>query len=100
MHFLLMYDFSPDYLERRGPFRNEHLRLAWEANGRGELLLGGALAEPADGSVLIFQGETSAAAEKFAAADPYVKNGIVTRWRVRKWTTVIGEGASTPVRPE
>jgi uncharacterized protein YciI len=100
MHFLLMYDFSPDYLERRGPFRNEHLRLAWEANDRGELLLGGALAEPADGSVLIFQGETSAAAEKFAAADPYVKNGIVTRWRVRKWTTVIGEGASTPVRPE
>jgi uncharacterized protein YciI len=100
MHFLLMYDYAPDYLERRGAFRNEHLKLAWEANARGELLLGGAFAEPADAGAMLFQGETAAAAEKFAATDPYVKNGVVIRWRVRKWTTVIGEGASTPVRPE
>jgi uncharacterized protein len=25
-------------------------------------------------------------------------NGLVTRWRVREWTTVVGEMASTPVR--
>jgi len=27
----------------------------------------------------------------FAKADPYVKNGLVKSWRVRKWATVIGE---------
>jgi hypothetical protein len=99
MHFLLIYDVSPDYLARRGEFRNAHLQLAWDAHARGELLLGGALAEPADGAILLFQGDTAEAAERFARADPYVANGLVTSWRVRQWTTVIGEWAATPVRP-
>ena len=99
MHFLLIYDVSPDYLTRRGEYRNEHLRLAWDAHARGELLLGGALAEPADGAVLLFQGETGEAAERFAQNDPYVANGLVQRWRVRPWTTVVGEWATSPVRP-
>jgi hypothetical protein len=63
------------------------------------LLLGGALADPADGAVLLFQGDTAQAAERFAQADPYVANGLVQRWRVRPWTTVVGDGAATPVRP-
>jgi hypothetical protein len=99
MHFLLIYDVSPDYLARRGEYRNAHLKLAWDAHQRGELLLGGALADPADGAVLLFQGDTAQAAERFAQADPYVANGLVQRWRVRPWTTVVGDGAATPVRP-
>lgn len=99
MHFLLIYDVAPDYLARRGEFRNAHLQLAWDAHARGELLLGGALADPADGAVLLFQGETAEAAERFARADPYVANGLVQSWRVRTWTTVVGAGAASPVRP-
>jgi uncharacterized protein YciI len=98
MHFLLMYDVSDDYLARRGEFRAEHLTLAWEAHERGELVLAGALADPADGAVLLFTGGSPDTAERFAAADPYVKNGLVTRWRVRPWTTVVGDLAATPVR--
>ena len=98
MHYLLLYDLSPDYLERRGEFRKEHLALAWEACGRGELILGGAFADPVDGAVLLFQGGSTDAVERFVAADPYVKHGLVTRWRVRPWTTVVGEQATTPVR--
>src|SRR5689334_20173962 len=99
MHFLLMYEFVPDYLERRGPLRNEHLKLAWESCGRGEMLLGGAFADPADGAAILFKCETAAVPEAFVAADPYVKNGLVKSWRIRKWTTVIGNEAATPVRP-
>lgn len=98
MHYLLIYDLAPDYLERRGQFRNEHLRLAWDASARGELVLGGALADPVDNAVLLFKGDSPEAAERFVAADPYVKNGLVARWRVRPWTTVVGETASSPVR--
>ena len=98
MHYLLIYDLAPDYLERRGQFRNEHLKLAWDASARGELVLGGALADPVDNAVLLFKGDSPAAAERFVAADPYVKNGLVARWRVRPWTTVVGETASSPVR--
>ena len=98
MHYLLFYDVAPDYLTRRVEFRAEHLALAWAACERGELVLGGALADPIDGAVLLFKGESPQVAEKFVAADPYVKNGLVTRWRVRPWTTVVGEDAANPVR--
>ncbi len=96
MHYLLFYDLSPDYITRRTAFRSEHLNLAWEAHARGELILGGALADPIDGAVLLFRGDSPRAAEAFAAADPYIKQGLVTRWRVRPWTTVVGEDAATP----
>ncbi|MBV8665702.1 MAG: YciI family protein [Burkholderiaceae bacterium] len=99
MHFLLLYDLAPDYLERRSDFRNEHLGLAWQAQSRGELVLAGPLADPVDQAVLLFQGESPEVARAFALSDPYVKNGLVKAWRVRPWTTVVGEQASTPVRP-
>jgi len=98
MHYLLLYDFVPDYAERRAAFRREHLQLGWAAHERGELVLAGALTEPLDAGVLLFRGDSPAVAESFAKADPYVRNGLVTRWRVRQWATVIGETAATPVR--
>jgi uncharacterized protein len=98
VHFLLIYELCDDYLERRAQFRDEHLSLAWQASGRGDLLLGGALDGPADRAILLFSGESPEAAEAFARVDPYVTNGLVTRWSVRKWNTVAGEGAANPVR--
>ena len=99
MHYLLFYDVVPGYVERRAAFRDEHLTLAWQAHARGELVLGGALDEPVDGAVLLFSCDSPAPVEAFAAADPYVRNGLVTKWRVRAWKTVAGDGAATPVRP-
>lgn len=99
MHFLLRCEFVPDYLERRPLHRSEHLRLAWEAHRRGELVLAGSLADPVDSAVLFFQGESDQAARAFAETDPYVKAGLVRRWSVRPWKTVVGEMAATPVRP-
>lgn len=90
MHYLLFYDVASDYLERRPAFREEHLQLARDAHARGELILGGALNHPVDGAVLLFRGPSPEPAESFAKADPYVRNGLVTGWRVREWTTVIG----------
>src|SRR5262245_60110824 len=100
MHYLLIYELAPDYLAKRPGFRRAHLKLAWEAHERGELVLAGALTDPVDNAVLLFKGDAPAAAERFAASDPYVRNGLVSRWRVRPWTTVVGNDASTPVRPE
>jgi uncharacterized protein YciI len=98
-HFLLFYDVGADYLARRAALRDAHLTRAWAAHERGELLLGGALADPVDGAVLLFRGEDASVAAEFARRDPYVVNGLVTRWKVREWSTVAGELAATPVRP-
>jgi uncharacterized protein len=91
MHYLLFYEAAAEYLERRPQYRAEHLRLAREAHERGELLLAGALDNPVDGAVLLFQGESPEVAESFAKADPYVVNGLVKSWRVRPWNTVVGD---------
>ncbi len=99
MHYLLCYDLADNYLERRGEFRDAHLKLAWEAQERGEIVIAGALADPFDMAILLFQGESPAAAERFAQADPYVTHGLVTSYKVRQWNTVVGNDASTQVRP-
>jgi uncharacterized protein len=96
-HFLLFYDVVDDYVARRAAFRDRHLEKARAAAARGDLVLGGALADPVDGAVLLFQGESPAAAEEFAKSDPYVVGGLVKQWRVREWKTVIGGQAANPV---
>ncbi|MEH3106671.1 MAG: YciI-like protein [Sphingomonas fennica] len=98
-HWLLRYTLAPDYLDRRGTYRAEHLALAWAAADRGALLLGGAAGDPPGEALLLFAGDDAGEAEAFARADPYVANGLVTGWTILPWAAVVGEGAATPVRP-
>ena len=91
MHYLLLYDYVEDAVERRAPYREEHIRLATEARQRGELVMAGAFADPVDGAAFVFRGEDASAAEGFVTQDPYVAHGIVTTWRVRPWTVVVHE---------
>ena len=88
-YYVLIYYVIDDYVSRRVPYREEHLRLAREAQNRGELLLGGALAEPVDKALLIFRVNDPAIIEAFVHSDPYVKNGLVRQWEIRPWTVVI-----------
>ena len=89
-YFALFYDVVNDFVSRRAPYREEHLRPARQAHQRGELLLAGALTEPADRALLVFRAAGRAAVEEFARNDPYVKSGLVTRWEIRPWAVVIG----------
>ncbi len=90
MYYILFYKTVDNYVEKRKPFRQEHLAYADVALQRGDLVMAGALAEPADKAVLVFKGEDASIAEEFARNDPYVKNGLITEWEVRPWTVVIG----------
>ena len=90
-YYALFYDqLVSDFVERRAPFRDEHLRLARESYGRGELQLAGALADPVDGALLVFRADDPQVASEFARHDPYVRNGLVGTWRVRRWSVVVG----------
>ena len=97
MHFILFYEYAPDYLERRGEFRDQHMALAKAVIDRGEFVLGGAFANPADGAAIVFKGDSQNVAESFARQDPYVFNGLVISWHVREWTTVAGKDAEQPI---
>lgn len=90
MYYLLIYRTVENYVEKRAPFRAEHLNYSGEAHARGELFMGGALADPVDSAILIFKAESPAVVETFARNDPYVKAGLIKEWSVRPWTVVIG----------
>jgi uncharacterized protein YciI len=89
-YFAMFYHVVDDFVARRAPNREEHLRLAREAHRRGELILAGALTDPADRALLVFRAPDASVAEDFARKDPYVLQGLVTRWEVRPWAVVIG----------
>jgi uncharacterized protein YciI len=90
MYFLLLYDYVENIVERRAPHREVHLRLARDRVERGQLLLGGAFADPVDGAAFVFKAEDRAEVEEFVGKDPYVANGLVTAWRVRPWNVLVG----------
>ena len=90
MYYMLIYRTVDNYAERRAPFRTEHLSYAEAAHARGELFMGGALADPADTAILVFKAESRATVENFARNDPYVRAGLIVEWSVRPWTVVIG----------
>ncbi len=93
-YFLLFYEFVDGYTEKRGPHRQAHLELIDAAYERGDLLLAGAYGESPKGAALLFRVSTPAEVEAFAVADPYVRNGLVLKWRIEPWHVVVGDGAA------
>ena len=89
-YFALMYDVVDRFAEKRTPHREAHLALVRGAQARGELVLAGALGDPPDGALLVFRADSADTAERFARADPYVLQGLATRWQVRPWNVVVG----------
>ncbi len=92
-YFALMYDVVDGFAEKRMPHREAHLALVRAAQARGEVVMAGALGEPPDGALLVFRGDSVEIAERFARADPYVLQGLATRWHVRPWRVVVGADA-------
>ena len=90
MYYILFYKTIENYIEKRAPYRSEHLKLVQQAYDKGEMVMAGALDDPADGAVLIFKGDDQQAAEDFVQKDPYVKNGLIREWEIRPWNVVAG----------
>ena len=90
-YFALVYHTAPEYLAQRAQYRAEHLALARAAHARGELLLAGAYQNPSDAALLVWKCADRAPIEAFVAADPYVQNGLVTRWEIRDWYVVVAD---------
>lgn len=87
--FLLFYDYVPDILERREPHRPAHLQLLRDLLAKGTLHMAGAFAEPVDGALFVFATEDEGDVVSFVERDPYVAAGLVTAWRIRKWTVAV-----------
>src|SRR4029079_10841053 len=87
MHYLLFYEKVADHAARQSPaLQIAHRDHVAAAARQGELVLAGSLADPDDGAaLLLFRSDSPRTAEAFARADPYVKEGVIARWQVRRW---------------
>ena len=52
-YYALFYDVVDNFVELRKQFRDDHLRNVKEAHARGDIVMGGAFAEPADRAIQI-----------------------------------------------
>lgn len=89
-YYVLVYEVVDDMVNRRAPYRDEHLRLIREGHARGEIVMAGAVGDPPDGALLVFRAPSSETAEKFAREDPYVTNRLIVSWKVKPWAVVAG----------
>jgi hypothetical protein len=87
--FALLYDYVPDVLERRAPYRDANLALLRGLHDAGIVVMAGATGDPVDGALLIFRSETAQAVHDFVAADPYRAAGLVASSRVVPWAVSV-----------
>jgi uncharacterized protein YciI len=87
-NYLLLYEYVADILERRVPHRESHLEKIRDARAEGKIGLAGALGDPPSGGAFQFTAVGVEEIEAFVAADPYVRAGLVTSWKILPWTLV------------
>ena len=86
--YALFYDYVEDVVERRAPYRADHLELIGRWRDEDRVVMGGAVGDPPHGGLIVFRVDDPADVESFVAADPYVRNGIVVSHRVEPWNVV------------
>lgn len=90
MKYVLLYESAPNVAENAPPHFPAHKERLDEFQERGDLLMVGTFGDPqSQGSMSVFRSRE--AAEEFAAADPFVINGVVRSWEVRDWNEALTE---------
>ena len=90
MYFILTYQLVDNYIEKRTPYRPSHFELVKEFIATGELIMGGAF-DDEEQAILVFKVDDEAKIKAFTSRDPYVANGVVDSWAIRKWNMVTGD---------
>ncbi|MBM3665132.1 MAG: hypothetical protein FJW92_05005 [Actinobacteria bacterium] len=88
-HFLLMYDYVEDILERRAPYREAHLGRLTRLKQDGRVLMAGALGDPVTGAAIVFAPCAPEEVGEYVLRDPYYEAGLITDWRAIPWNVVI-----------
>jgi len=87
MKVVMFYEVAPDGLSKVMTHIEAHRARLNEFHARGVLLMAGPFANPAEGALGIFTRKKDA--EEFIQGDPFVINGIVSKWRLLEWNEVL-----------
>jgi uncharacterized protein YciI len=83
MKYVSFYDMAPGALGKLMEHFPAHRARLDEFHARGVLIAAGPLGNPPESAMGIFTSRE--AAEEFIKGDPFVTNGLVSKWRVLEW---------------
>eukprot|EP00877_Chromochloris_zofingiensis_P006344 jgi/Chrzof1/1963/Cz10g28040.t1 len=89
-YHILTYQYVPDIVEKRGPYREAHIAAAKSKLDAGILVMAGAAGDPVDSGMFIFKDVTKEQVEEYVQSDDYVKNGLVSSWSIKPYHVVVG----------
>ena len=89
-YVLLTLEYVDGMVEKRGPYREEHLAGAQRGFDEGKIVMAGALTDPVDAGVFVFKNCTKEEVEAFVKADAYYKAGLIPGYSIRPWMVVVG----------
>jgi uncharacterized protein YciI len=85
---VLIYRYVADMLERRTPYREQHLQRIEALRAAGQLIVAGAFGDPPAGAIIGIRGLTSEEVNAWVDTDPYVTAGLVVERTVEPWKLV------------
>jgi uncharacterized protein YciI len=88
--YVLEYVYVADILEKRTPYRPDHIALAEKYCNEGTILSGGPFTPPT-GALFVFSADGKDAVENFVKSDPYYAAGLITNYSIKEWNVVIGK---------
>jgi uncharacterized protein YciI len=83
-NYLLEYKYVKDILEKRDPFRDDHIKLCNSLKNYG-LVAGGPLI-PTTGAFFLFNSSDTSPIKKFIKEDSYMNNDLVTGYNIKEWS--------------
>jgi uncharacterized protein YciI len=86
MKIVSFYEMAPGALPKVMTHYPAHRARLDEFHARGAILAAGPLGNPPEGAMAIFN--TKEEAEEFIQGDPFVTNGLVSKWRLVEWNAV------------
>ncbi len=87
MKYVMFYETAPDAIEKARTHYPAHRTRLDEFHRRGVLLMAGPWSNPAEGALGIFVSRE--AAEEFIKEDPFVVNGVISKWTIKEWNEVL-----------
>jgi uncharacterized protein YciI len=78
-------------LEKRTPFRAGHLKLAEDLKSKGVIVAGGAFVPPSGGMFIFNALNKQDVEDNFVKKDPYYTAGLITDYKIKEWTVVVGK---------
>lgn len=87
MKVVMFYEVTPEGLAKAREHFAAHRARLDDFHKRGVLLMAGPFANPGEGAMGVFSSHS--AAEEFIQGDPFVLNGVVSKWRLQEWNEVL-----------